>query len=239
MNEIIISENIEILSKNLTEDLFKVYSQKSQSNIFNLAISGGNTPKKLFDFISQNYKNRFNWGHINIFWVDERCVEPNSDQSNYFMTKKHLLDNIDIPLKNIYRIKGELDPDKEVLRYSDEIKENVKIINDYPQFDYIILGMGDDGHTASIFPDNTPDLYLEDICFKAIKPESKQIRISLSLKTINNAKNISFMITGKEKAKVLREVIENNNKIYPASFIKNNHLKFFIDTYSSDLLLKK
>lgn len=238
MSNVLIFENLDQICNEITKDIFRIYNETINNNNskFNLAISGGNTPKKLFEFISKEYKNKFNWTHIHIYWVDERCVSPNSDESNYFMTKKYLLDKIAIPNENIHRIRGESDPDKEVLRYTNELRQNINFINNYPNFDYILLGMGNDGHTASVFPNNLKDINSNEICLKALKSENNQFRISLSIPTINNAKFVSFMITGSDKAIVLKKVIENNNESYPASFVSNSNLKFFLDKESGHLL---
>lgn len=235
MSKVIVCENIIDTSEKLAQDIYESYLKTIQnSNFFTLALSGGNSPKNLFSVLSEN-KN-LDWAKIKIFWVDERCVKPDTEESNYFMTYEYLLKHIEIPDCNIFRIKGEDNAQEEVKRYIESIKDNVPIKNNYPQFDYIVLGMGNDGHTASIFPSNKEDINSDKIALVAMKPENAQLRITLSLKTINNALDVSFLISGKDKSEVLKEVIDNKNKIYPSTFVENKNLKFFIDSKASQLL---
>lgn len=237
MSEVIILENEKQISQKIAEDILNIYNQTSE--VFNIAISGGNTPKSLFILLAEKYNKKFDWNRVNIFWVDERLVTLDSDESNYGAAKKLLIDNINIPERNIHRIKGESNPDQELIRYTNDIKESVEFKNNYPAFDYILLGIGDDGHTASIFPENTEDINSKEICLLAKKPESGQLRISLSIPTINNAKNSAFMITGKNKAVILKEIIEEKSKAYPSGLIENKNLRFFLDKQAASLLTKK
>ena len=209
----------------------------------NLAISGGNTPKLLFEVLATEYKNKINWERIFFYWVDERCVSPESIESNYGMTRKILFEKINIPYRNIHRIHGENDPASEAVRYSDLIKNNLKNENGFPKFDLILLGMGDDGHTASIFPDRLDLLKSEDVCAVAVHPESKQKRITLTGKTINNADKIYFLVTGKGKAEVIFEILEKKHNYlkYPSSYIHPNkyYPVWFLDREAASLLSLK
>ena len=144
------------------------------SNV-NIALSGGSTPKILFNVLSEEYVERINWEKINFFWGDERCVLPTDEESNYGMTKKYLFDKIGIPDRNIHRIVGENQPEKEADRYSREIDDNILTVsNGLPEFDIMILGMGTDGHTASIFPNKIELFKSEKICAVAEHPSTGQ-----------------------------------------------------------------
>lgn len=233
MTEIIVADNLKNISLKLAEDIFNSFDREEK---FNIAVSGGNSPKTLFKILGEDYKNKFDWKKVHIFWVDERCVAPDSSESNYLMTKENLLNDIDIPTENIHRIKGENDPQAESKRYAEEIRQYLNFKNNYPVFDYIILGMGNDGHTASIFPDNKDDINSKEIVLTAKKPDNGQFRVSLSILSINNAKKISFLITGEDKAQILEKVIDEKDKRYPASFIENENLKFFLDNSASKLV---
>lgn len=202
-------------------------------NCFNVALSGGSTPKVVFDFIAKNMPTDFNWKNIHFWWGDERCVPPTNDESNYKMTKERLFDLVKIPESNIHRVLGENDPLHESERYSDEIKDVLPSKNELPYFDLIILGMGDDGHTASIFPHQMVLLKSAKICDVATHPDSGQKRVTITGATLNNAREIAFLVTGANKKEKI-EAIFNQTKdyeVYPAAHIKpiEGNLSWFMD----------
>lgn len=211
-----------------------------QNKNFYCALSGGNTPQLLFKVLKQKYLTEINWSKVHFFWGDERCVEPKNIESNYGTAHNLLLNYIDIPNENIHRIYGEETEEPEAKRYSEEILKSLPIENGLPIFDLIILGLGSDGHTASIFPDQMNLLESEKVCEVAVHPTSKQKRITLTGKVINYAKEISFLVTGKEKARVISEIInkKDNYKIYPAYYIdpQKGNLVWYIDKFAGQLL---
>jgi len=191
---------------------------------YTIAFSGGSTPQLFFSVLAEKYGKSVNWNHVQIFSVDERCVPPDDSGSNYGMMNRLLVKKISIPDTNIHRIRGEEDPESEAVRYSEEIVRNTRSLNDLPVFDQIILGMGDDGHTASIFPGHKYLLIGEKICDVAVHPVSGQKRITITGKVINNADSITFIITGRSKARIIEQIFKNNAK-FPASFIIPRHGK--------------
>lgn len=190
-----------------------------------IALSGGNTPKLLFNELAVKYATSLKWDHVQLFWVDERCVSPGDPESNFGMTSRILLDKIGIPQANVHRMRGEGEPAIEAARYSDEIRRNVRFKKGLPCFDIVLLGMGDDGHTASIFPGNLCLFDTDEICEVAVRTDSGQKRITLTGKVINNADVINFLVTGKNKTRIVRDIFENNahSLNYPASFIVPSH----------------
>ena len=209
------------LARLLAADLMHEINNSSKD--FFLGVSGGSTPKILFKELSHPpFKEKLNWSKVQIFWCDERCVPPEDSDSNYGMTKTILLNHINIPPQNIHRIFGESHPEKEAVRYAKEIE---KILpegeNNSPRFDWILLGLGSDGHTASLFPNSGLLYSCSNIAGVAIHPTSGQKRISLTEKVINNSKQITFMVTGKDKANILSDIINNNigSRDIPASKI--------------------
>lgn len=206
----------------------------------NIALSGGSTPKILFDILASDYSDQFDWGKINLYWGDERCVPPTDDESNYKMTVDHLLSKVDIPEKNIHRIKGEEDPTEEAQRYDNLIESNLPSEEDNPVFDIIILGMGTDGHTASIFPHEIELLDSTNNCEVATHPDSGQKRITLTGPVINQAKNICFLVTGENKKEKIKQIVEGTElaKNYPTFHINPKHgeLIWFIDKAAGQLL---
>lgn len=191
------------------------------SDKLNIAISGGSTPRLLFSLLSENYNEKIDWSKVHIYWVDERCVPPVDDQSNYKMTSSHLLDAIPIPQENVHRIYGEDDPKQEAERYGTLISQSLPIKKGLPIFDIILLGMGDDGHTASIFPPEMNLLESDNVCEVGTHPNSGQKRITLTGKVINAANQKHFLVVGANKAKVVSEIFSNskNALAYPAAYI--------------------
>lgn len=198
-----------------------------------LALSGGTTPKIIFQTLAENYKYKINWSKVHFFWGDERCVPPDNPESNFGMTKQYLLNHIDIPEENIHRIKGEDDPYKEAIRYSEEIKKYLPEVYGLPQFDLTMLGLGEDGHTASIFPDQMELLASDRICEAANHPLTKQKRITLTGRIVNNSVAISFLVTGKNKSIVLKKILGRKDDYlkFPASHIQpvKGKLFWFLD----------
>jgi len=203
----------------------KIYTTSTnlKEKHFHLAISGGSTPLKLFKHLRDQYASLMPWSKFKVFWVDERCVPPDNPESNYGMAHHHLFRQVDIPKNQVYRIKGEYDPRFEQERYESILRENIPLKNGLPKFDLIILGMGSDGHTASIFPDQMGLFNSEKLCEVAQNPEKEQKRITLTGKVINNADKAAFLVTGDQKAHVLKEVIEDNNPHLPASLVQPSY----------------
>jgi 6-phosphogluconolactonase len=188
-----------------------------------VALSGGETPRYIFNFISNSqYKKTIKWNKILFYWCDERCVPPEHPQSNYGMTSNLLFKNISISPKNIHRIQGEFDPEEELTQYSDELLEGVKMRNDIPSFDWILLGLGSDGHTASIFPNAMNLFQSSKLCEIALHPISGQKRITLTPKVINNADKITFIVTGEEKKNIIDKILNRKDDFekFPAGLIK-------------------
>jgi 6-phosphogluconolactonase len=220
------------------DELMKLSNEKEK---FYFALSGGSTPEIIYEMLSKEYKQKINWKKIHLFWSDERCVHPDDVESNYRMAKKYLLDFIDIPGENVHRIKGENNPELEAERYSEEISNIVNTENGLPRFDIMMLGLGEDGHTASVFPDQMHLLDTDKICEVAVHPSSGQKRITLTGNVINNSEQVSFLVTGKGKAEILKKILLEKNKIYPAEFIYplNGNMNYFVDKEASLSLNKK
>lgn len=210
--------------------LATTFGSRSRTTV---ALSGGSTPRLLFQRLAKDYAERIDWSKIQFFWGDERCVPLDHEDSNYGMTRRLLLEHIDIPEANVHRIKGEGVPHREAHRYSAEVLEFVPEENGLPAFDIVLLGMGEDGHTASIFPDQLSLLTAEAIAVPAYHPATRQPRISLSGPAISNAKHIAFLVTGAGKAERVREVLLREGKWqdYPAAHIeaRNGALLWFLD----------
>ena len=207
---------------------------------FHLAISGGKTPDLLFSVLASKYADSSLWQKVHFWWVDERMVPPIDPESNFGVAHKLLFSKISIPEENIHRIKGENTPEAEALSYSSQIQEKLPSQNSWPVFDLILLGMGDDGHTASIFPDQMYLLNSEHICEVATHPLSGQKRVTLTGKAMFHASKVCFLVTGLNKAERLTEILGNSEKsnLLPAAHIHpgNEHLDWYIDEPAAQLI---
>nr|WP_299069061.1 6-phosphogluconolactonase [uncultured Allomuricauda sp.] len=200
---------------------------------FHVALSGGSTPKIVFDVLADKFSDIIDWNKIHFYWGDERCVPPTDDDSNYKMTLEHLFSKIEIPETNIHRILGENDPISEAMRYANLLEINLDRVGGTPQFDLVILGMGDDGHTASIFPHEIELWNADDHCVVATHPDSGQKRVSINGEVINQAKEVAFLVTGSGKAEKVVAILEKGEgfEMYPASLVNPNsgNLTWFMD----------
>jgi 6-phosphogluconolactonase len=188
---------------------------------FSIALSGGTTPAVLFALlVKPPYVNQIDWKKTFVFWGDERAVPLGSPQNNAHNAKKDLLNHIDIPAENVFPIPTNLPPAEAAVRYENTVKFFFK--SDLPKFDLILLGMGDNGHTASLFP-HTTILHEQQAIVKEVWVEEVNMdRISFTAPLINNARHILFLVAGKDKADMLHKVLEGEYKPedYPAQLIK-------------------
>jgi 6-phosphogluconolactonase len=196
---------------------------------FHIALSGGSTPKAIFKTISANYKDKIDWSKVMIFWGDERCVAPSSDESNYKMAYDNLITNINIPGSNIHRIEAEKDPAREAERYAELVNRLVPGKISTPQFDLVMLGLGEDGHTASIFPENIYLFNSEKLFEVSRHPATGQKRITATGRLINNARQVCFLVTGAGKAERVAQILrkEPGWQDLPASLINPEEGKLF------------
>ncbi|QLB20393.1 6-phosphogluconolactonase [Vespertiliibacter pulmonis] len=215
---------------------FITYSQ--QNRPIHISLSGGSTPKLLFKTLAQSpFNTEINWQNLHFWWGDERMVEPTNPESNYGEVQTLLFDHIEIPTQNIHRIRGESPAEEELARFSQELTACVQNL----EFDWIILGMGADGHTASLFPYQT-DFTDQHLAVIAHHPETQQIRISKTAYLIEKAKRITYLVTGESKANILKEIQTTNSEDlpYPAAKIKakNGITEWYLDKDAKYLLYK-
>lgn len=229
-------DGISELAGRLAEDFKAAVVEKAAlGESLTVALSGGHTPKSFFQVLAAPpYKDTLPWDKVVFFWGDERCVPPDNDESNFKMTNLALLSHVAIPESNILRVLGENPPDGEAVRYGDEIKKFIPSGgNGFPRFDWIFLGMGDDGHTASLFPGAATLQEREKICVVATHPQTGQKRISVTLPVLNNGKRVSFLVAGNDKEPVLKEILQKGDRLlpYPASMVRPEEgiLEWYID----------
>ena len=175
-----------------------------------IAISGGSTPKAAFALLAdptQPWRRRMPWERIDLWWVDERCVPPDHQDSNYRMTREALLDHVPLKPEQIHRMEGELEPEAAASRYESELRNSFRLEGaEAPRFDVVALGMGPDGHTASLFP-HTPALHeLGRLVTANYIAQKDTWRITLTWPVINRSAQVFFLVSGEDKAQILREV---------------------------------
>ena len=210
-NSIKIFSTVDELSHFFAELIVTGIQQTPPGNHYSIALSGGSTPRKVFEYLAVHCKTQIEWEKVFVFWSDERCVDLQSDESNYRMAKESLLDMVSIPSDNIFRIFGESDPDLEADRYSEIIRSHVSSQHTFPQFDLMMLGLGDDGHTVSIFPGSLQLFHSNKLCEVAVNPYSRQKRITVTGQIINHAKTVVFLVTGASKAEMVVRITEKKD----------------------------
>ena len=234
-------ENIQIIkvadAAALAQTAAEYFARAAAENItqrgrFTVALSGGSTPKAMFALLAaEPFCGRIDWAKVYVFWGDERCVPPDHSDSNFRMTSEALLSKVNIPEKNVFRMHGELEP-------ADAAKKYAETLLDFFQgaavFDLVFLGMGADGHTASLFP-GTSALHAEanEIAVENYVEKLNTTRLTLTAETINMAKDLVFLVAGADKATALHSVLEGEYlpEIFPSQLIqpKNATLKWMVD----------
>jgi 6-phosphogluconolactonase len=210
-----------------------------RKGVFFVGLSGGKTPVDLYHRLSGT-KEMLGWEKTHIFLVDERFVPFDHPDSNYRMLKETLFDHVPIPRENIHPIPTEGSTlEASAAAYEENLKKSFGLSEDrFPEFDLLILGIGEDGHTASLFPGSS--VVNERISLVAPVPlnETKHARITLTLPVINHARHILFLVTGKDKAHVLRKIVDEKDGSLPASMVhcKRGSLTFVLDREASLLL---
>ena len=211
-----------------------------------IVISGGSTPKATFALLAdanEPYGREIAWDKIELFWVDERTVGPDDPDSNYRMTNEALLSKVPLPPEQVHRIEGELDPEEAAAKYESAIRQAFRLEGaEVPRFDVVWLGMGDDGHTASLFPHTEGIHELGRIAFANHVPQKDTWRITLSAPVINEALDVVFLVGGDDKAAPLERVLygEYDPEATPTQLIqpKNGSLLFLLDTKAAAKLPK-
>jgi 6-phosphogluconolactonase len=176
---------------------------------FWVALSGGTTPRRLYKLLATSaFSSRVDWGRIRIFWGDERYVPADDPDSNYRMTAEALLQHVPIPFMNAYRVPTEIEPPQAAAAaYEHEIRHCFRVFDSVPQFDLIYLGLGTNGHTASLFPRSPALKETSRLVLADFVAEVASWRITMSTSLLNRGRTVAFLITGEEKADVLREVL--------------------------------
>lgn len=249
MRDIRIHSNPSLLAQAVAE-FFVNNATKTISDLgtYIVLLSGGSTPREVYRRLAENpFRDRLDWKSIYLFWGDERCVPPESADSNYRMVRECLIDKVPIPASNVFRIKGELTAENAASQYEKDIREFFMKIrgnaNEIPRFDLVLLGIGQDGHTASIFP-GSPAINEGSKLVMAVEhdqpPPPLLPRVTATPPLINVGTQVVFLVTGKAKAERVNQVIMGSYQPerFPAQIVnpKSGRLTWFLDQAAADCL---
>ena len=191
-----------------------------QSGRFSVALSGGNTPRTVYSLLSSEHKE-LPWDRIHIFFGDERCVPPDHPDSNFRMASESLLNKVRLPEGNVHRIRAELQPEAAAEDYDNQLREFFNLNDhDWPRFDLVFLGLGDDGHTASLFPGSSA---LNDVSSRVAANWVEKLhtfRITLTFPVLNRAADVIFLVSGPGKAEILSAVLKPGDREYPSQRVQ-------------------
>jgi 6-phosphogluconolactonase len=207
---------------------------------FTVTLSGGSTPKGMFHLLAGEKFASFPWNKIYFFWGDERHVPPDHPDSNYRMADEALLSKVPVPKENVFRVPTEnKDADSAARAYEETLKTFFKLRpGEVPRFDLILLGMGPDGHTASLFPDSAALHEDKRLVVANWVEKFKTYRITFTYPVLNNASCVTFLVAGEDKAPALHEVLENKNSGLPAQQVRprNGRLIWLLDRAAASQL---
>ena len=210
---------------------------------FLVALNGGNTPRRLFQLLGSDYLDQVEWSKVHVFWGDERCVPPDDPGSSYGQARDALLSRVPILDSNIHRVKTDLGPAEASRDYSLTLKGFSSPPLDVPRFDLVYLGMGEDGHTASLFPGSEVHVTENVIPVTAQYQDRPADRVTMTQLVFDQARMIVFMATGEKKAVTLADVLSDryNPEKYPAQRInpKDGELIWLVDDAAASKLPKK
>lgn len=205
---------------------------------FHVALSGGNTPRAAYELLAQEpWRDDLSWSDVFIYFGDERCVPPDDEQSNYLMAKRAFLDSVGIPRANVHRIAGEVDPGHAANEYASLLRS---VFGNAPRLDLILLGLGPDGHTASLFPGTPPDTD-DDALVRAVYAQSQMMwRVTMTPKVINLGHTVAFAVEGADKAEILEAVYHGpfDPVKYPAQIVQpaSGRLIWLVDDMAAGML---
>lgn len=235
--EFVVCEDAAEVSRRGAELLLTMAQEAAAANRrLSVALSGGSTPKTMFQMLADEpLRSQVPWRHVDLFWGDERCVPPDHKDSNYRMTREALLDDAPIPSENIHRIPAEeSDHAGAAAKYQKHLADYFSLgAGQLPRFDLIYLGMGDDGHTASLFPGTKALAEKQRFVAQNYVDKFSSYRITLTADAINNGKCVAFLLAGEGKAERLKEVLEGprDPDRLPSQMIQphNGRLLFILD----------
>ena len=207
---------------------------------FSVALAGGNTPRTVYELLAAESKTGLRWEKVHIFFGDERSVPPDHPDSNFRMANETLLSQVPIPPANIHRVRAELDPEAAAKDYEEQLRAGFGLKNgELPRFELVLLGLGDDGHTASLFPGTAALNETARLAVENWVQSLKTFRITLTYPVLNHAAEVLFLVSGSGKADILKQVLADSGSAqYPAQRIRpeNGRLLWLLDQDAARLL---
>lgn len=245
--DIRIVENIEKLSWEAAEEFVRLAREAVRTRgVFSVALAGGSTPKAFYGLLGSrkgaSFRARLPWDTTHFFWGDERHVPPDHPDSNYRMANEAMLSRVPVPPTNVHRIQAENpDPGKAADGYAEELRQFFRLgAGQFPRFDLILLGMGPDGHSASLFPGTDVVLEQEKLVAALWVEKFRAHRITFTPPVLNNAASVIFLVSGEEKAEILRAVLHDEYQPdrLPAQVVRptNGRLLWLVDRAAARLL---
>lgn len=220
----------------------KIPGSSTSGASFSIALSGGSTPRGLFRLLAADpSRSQCHWPSCKIFWGDERCVPPDHSDSNFRMAKESLLDHVPIAPDQVFRMEGEREPEDAALRYGEVLSKHVKRgENNLPRFDLVLLGIGPDAHTASLFPNTTALQETQRTVVANWVEKLQTFRITLTPPVLNAAKDVIFLVSGHDKAQAVQAVLEGPRtpQLYPAQLVSlsSGQVTWMMDQAAASLL---
>jgi 6-phosphogluconolactonase len=206
---------------------------------FAVALSGGSTPRTFYSLLASDpYRKEVDWTKVHVFWADERCVPPDATESNYRLVFETLLSAVPVPRENIHRVRGEASPDDAARLYEEDLRAFFRG-GQVPVFDLAVLGAGDDGHTASLFPGSEALRESSRLAVPVQPAAGRPGRVTLTLPVLNNAAHVLVLVSGPSKASVVQEIFEAGNaKHLPAGLVRpvNGTLEWLLDRDAASLV---
>jgi 6-phosphogluconolactonase len=240
MESLRVFDSSELMAKEIAFQL-KGYTDQAEKegNIFSIVLSGGSSGARLYgEFAKRSSIDKIPWHVVHLFWADERCVSPENEESNYGNCCHFLLNHIPIPMENVHRIRGEEDPEAESIRYALEIQEHALLRKGQRNiFDWVFLGIGADGHTASLFYGDD-SISSSNMCEVVRHPETDQTRITLTPSAIKKSKRTTYHVIGREKSGIISELVSQTggHANYPAAHISG---EWYLDSEAASKLNPK
>jgi len=250
LSQTFVKANLQIVhdANALARDAARIVVAQSESSIaargvFNIALSGGSTPKRLYELLAdpnEEFRSKISWDKTQFFWTDERHVGPEDPDSNFRMTNEAMLKVVPVPSANVHRFMTE-NPNAEAVAEEYETQLRQSFQNSLPRFDLVLLGLGPDGHTASLFPHTTALVENERLVSAPWVEKFNSFRLTLTLPVLNNSRMIVFLVSGEDKEKILSAVLEGPPAQFPAQAIQpaNGELLWLVDKPAAAELVNK
>lgn len=242
MNEhkgkVIVVSNLENVGKRAAEIIVQAGQEAiAKRGRYMLALSGGRTPRPIFQCLAMpRFSKLLNWSRVHLFWTDERCVPPEHPDSNYGAASKELLKHV--PVKHVFRMMGEISkPEQAALEYEKTLVREFGIKDgEIPQFDLILLGLGEDGHVASLFPGSPALDENKRLAVAPYVPQLKSYRLTLTFPVLNNARCCLFVVSGQSKREIFKQVRDRDNQdiMLPAHAVKGR-ITWLVDNATAGL----